>query len=159
MIPGLFPPIPGDVKREPEISITYHVKKQSTYFRPGRITSREIQPRAIDLPVDVAHSLTRAERQGRITPPVASGPSKTKTTIRPFRKAVIVVGSHGPRRVSQYESELMTSPPLIVPSAIQVCGLIEFFMKWTEPSPKRVLTPPGCRLREPLKAAPSDDEL
>ena len=53
----------------------------------------------------------------------------------------------------------MTSPPLIDPSAIQVCGLIEFFMKWTEPSPKRVLTPPGCRLREPPKAAPSDDEL
>src|SRR5262249_62062539 len=78
---------------------------------------------------------------------------------RPFRKAVIVVGSHGTRHVSQYESELMTSPLLIVPSAIQVCGLIEFFMKWTEPSPKRVLTPPGCRLREPLKAAPSDDEL
>jgi hypothetical protein len=29
----------------------------------------------------------------------------------------------------QYESELTTSPPLIEPSATQVCALIEFFMK------------------------------
>ena len=48
----------------------------------------------------------------------------------------------------QYESELTTSPALIEPSATQVFGLIEFLMKWTEPSPKSVLTPPGCRLRE-----------
>ncbi len=55
--------------------------------------------------------------------------------VRPF---------HSP----QYESELITSPPLIVPSATQVWGLIELLMKWTEPSPKSVLTPPGCRLRD-----------
>ena len=28
-------------------------------------------------------------------------------------------------------------------------GLIAFLMRWTEPSPKRVLAPPGCRLRDP----------
>ena len=33
-------------------------------------------------------------------------------------------------------------------------ALIEFFMKWTEPSPKRVLTPPGCRLRDPAYSPP-----
>jgi hypothetical protein len=41
----------------------------------------------------------------------------------------------------------MTSPPLIEPSAIQVGPLIEFLMKWTEPSPKRHSTPPGWRER------------
>ena len=48
----------------------------------------------------------------------------------------------------------MTSPPLIDPSWIHVKGLIEFFMKRTEPSPKSVLTPPGCRLRAPTNEAP-----
>ena len=56
---------------------------------------------------------------------------------------------------TQYESELMTSPPLIDPSWTQVRGLIEFFMKCTEPSPKRVLTPPGWRLRVPTNSLPS----
>ena len=41
----------------------------------------------------------------------------------------------------------MTSPPLIEPSWIQVGPLIEFLMKWTEPSPKRQSTPPGWRDR------------
>ena len=41
----------------------------------------------------------------------------------------------------------MTSPPLIEPSWIQVIPLIEFLMKWTEPSPKRHSTPPGWRDR------------
>ena len=44
-------------------------------------------------------------------------------------------------------------------SATQVAGLIELFMKWTEPSPKRVLTPPGCRLREPTYCHPNVDWL
>src|SRR5262249_4752747 len=43
----------------------------------------------------------------------------------------------------------MTSPPLIEPSWIQVGPLIEFLMKWTEPSPKRQSTPPGWRDRVP----------
>src|ERR1700678_1040707 len=58
-------------------------------------------------------------------------------------------------RIPQYESELITSPPLMEPSATQVWGLTEFFTKRTEPSPKRQLTPPGCRLREPQYAPPS----
>ena len=29
-----------------------------------------------------------------------------------------------------------------------------FLMKWTEPSPKRVLTPPGWRLRDPANSLP-----
>ena len=40
-------------------------------------------------------------------------------------------------KIPQYESELITSPALIEPSATQVIGLIEFFTKRTEPSPKR----------------------
>ena len=40
------------------------------------------------------------------------------------------------------------------PEPTQVTELIEFFMKWTEPSPKSVLTPPGCRLREPRTRSP-----
>ena len=55
----------------------------------------------------------------------------------------------------QYESELITSPPAIEPSWTQVRALIEFFMKWTEPSPKSVFTPPGCRLRDPVYSPPS----
>ena len=55
---------------------------------------------------------------------------------------------------TQYESALIGSPLLIEPSPIQIRGLIEFFMKWTEPSPKRVLTPPGWRLRDPVNAYP-----
>ena len=56
--------------------------------------------------------------------------------------------------LTQYESELITSPALIEPSATHVIGLIEFFMKRTEPSPKRLLTPPGCRLRVPVNSPP-----
>src|SRR5262249_30034397 len=51
----------------------------------------------------------------------------------------------------QYASALRTSPPLIDPSAIQVAPLIESLMKRTDPSPNRVFTPPGCRLRVPAK--------
>jgi len=43
----------------------------------------------------------------------------------------------------QYESALMTSPPLIEPSAIQVAPLMVSFMNRTAPSPIRTLTPPG----------------
>ncbi len=43
----------------------------------------------------------------------------------------------------------MTSPSSIEPSWIQVGPLIEFLMKWTEPSPKRPSTPPGWRDRVP----------
>lgn len=44
---------------------------------------------------------------------------------------------------AQYESALMTSPPAIVPSALQVIGLIVFLMNRTEPSQNEVFTPPG----------------
>ena len=50
----------------------------------------------------------------------------------------------------------MTSPPLIEPSWIQVGPLIEFLMKWTEPSPKRHSTPPGWRDRVAAYAPESD---
>ena len=44
---------------------------------------------------------------------------------------------------SQKESDEMTSPPPMVPSARQVIALIEFLMNRTLPSPNNVLTPPG----------------
>jgi hypothetical protein len=44
---------------------------------------------------------------------------------------------------AQYESELMTSPPLIDPRLIHVAPLIEFLTNRTEPSATSVLTPPG----------------
>ena len=40
----------------------------------------------------------------------------------------------------------MTSPPARVPSACQVLMSIESLMKRTEPSPRSMFTPPGCRL-------------
>jgi hypothetical protein len=48
--------------------------------------------------------------------------------------------------LDQYESELITSPPLRLPSAHQVCGLTELLMNRTEPSAKASFTPPGCWL-------------
>ena len=50
------------------------------------------------------------------------------------------VGAEIPR---QYESELMTSPPAIVPRARQVLPSMELLMKWTLPSANTALTPPG----------------
>ena len=47
---------------------------------------------------------------------------------------------------AQYESELTISPPFVVLSARHVGRLIEFLMNLTVPSPKRLSTPPGCRL-------------
>src|SRR5689334_13278902 len=52
----------------------------------------------------------------------------------------------------QYESAEIVSPAEMEPRAIQVAPLIESLMNRTEPSPKRQLTPPGCRLRAPAKA-------
>src|SRR5512135_1702112 len=49
----------------------------------------------------------------------------------------------------QYASALTISPAWIELIAIQIWALIEFFTKWTEPSPRRVLIPPACRLRAP----------
>ena len=43
----------------------------------------------------------------------------------------------------QYASALITSPLARVPSAHQVSRLIESLMKWTDPSAKHILTPPG----------------
>ena len=40
----------------------------------------------------------------------------------------------------------MTSPPLRVPMAHQVARATVFLMNLTEPSPKPMLSPPGCRL-------------
>ncbi len=50
---------------------------------------------------------------------------------------------------AQYESDVRTSPPRMEFRPIQTTGLIVLLMKWTEPSPKPALTPPGWRLREP----------
>ena len=63
-------------------------------------------------------------------------------------------GADGGIARTQYESELITSPLPIEPSPTQVIGAIEFLMKRTEPSPNKVLTPPGCRLREPVNSPP-----
>ena len=52
--------------------------------------------------------------------------------------------------------EEITSPPARVAAAAQVPPSIEFFMKWTEPSPNRTLAPPGCQLRaafQPIDSA------
>lgn len=49
------------------------------------------------------------------------------------------------RRLSQYESELITSPRFGVESADQVALLTLDLMNLTEPSAIAVFTPPGCR--------------
>src|SRR5262249_2559964 len=49
-------------------------------------------------------------------------------------------------RSDQYESELITSPPAIVPSARQVTPLTEFLAKCTLPSANRAFTPPLWKL-------------
>jgi hypothetical protein len=46
-------------------------------------------------------------------------------------------------RESQYASLEMTSPPLMVPSALQVIPATELFTNRALPSPNRVFTPPG----------------
>ncbi len=51
-----------------------------------------------------------------------------------------------PSASGQYESELITSPPAIVPSCIHVCILTEDFTKRTLPSANSTLQPPGCWL-------------
>lgn len=43
----------------------------------------------------------------------------------------------------QYASAEITSPALMVPSDRHVMPLMELLMKWTLPSPKSTLTPPG----------------
>src|SRR3954468_10555918 len=48
----------------------------------------------------------------------------------------------------------MTSPPALVPSAHHVSGLTVSLMILTEPSPKRVFTPPGWKLRDPKRPPP-----
>ena len=50
--------------------------------------------------------------------------------------------------LGQYASAPMASLPLIVFRLIQMLCVMASLMNFTEPSPNRVLTPPGCRLRE-----------
>src|SRR3954447_16568742 len=52
----------------------------------------------------------------------------------------------------QYESDETTSPPLRVPSALQVVTLIESLTNATWPSQKSAFTPPGWLLRAALIA-------
>src|SRR5262249_10238178 len=47
--------------------------------------------------------------------------------------------------VLQYESELTTSLPFLVPSAAHAWKLTELLMNLTDPSQNAVLAPPGCR--------------
>src|SRR4051794_10941569 len=61
--------------------------------------------------------------------------------------------------LDQYESAEMVSPAEIEPSAIQVAPLIVSLTNRTEPSPKRQLTPPGCRLRAPAKQNANDETV
>jgi hypothetical protein len=50
------------------------------------------------------------------------------------------------RRIRQKSPWLTTSPPAIVPKAVQIWTAMVCLTKRTEPSPSRTLTPPGCRL-------------
>ena len=78
----------------------------------------------------------QAARASRVEPPSpsatdASTPSPELVARSPVSKKC------------QKLSELRTSPPALVPRAHHVCMLIDSLMKWTLPSPKRTLTPPG----------------
>ena len=46
----------------------------------------------------------------------------------------------------QNASEEMTSPFAFVPTAHQVCALVELFTNLTLPSANKTFTPPACRL-------------
>ena len=79
--------------------------------------------------------------------------SRRKTPLEKKPPSLIEDGgrdepSHGiqafdSRRITQYESELITSPPLGVAKAYQTGMLTVDLMNFTEPSMERVLTPPG----------------
>ncbi len=59
------------------------------------------------------------------------------------------LGVPAPRFVQNWSAE-MISPPPALKSHSQTEGLIEFLMKWTDPSQNDALTPPGWALREPM---------
>src|SRR5262249_54549003 len=52
----------------------------------------------------------------------------------------------------QYAPLEIASPPLRLPSALYVTRLMDCLRKWTEPSVKPKLAPPGCWLLNPLAA-------
>ena len=74
------------------------------------------------------------------TPIILRGPP-LKRTLQDEKRVAFV--GHACNFGRQYASELMTSPPARVPRAHQLITLTESLTNRTEPSEKRIFTPPG----------------
>jgi hypothetical protein len=94
----------------------------------------------------------RSDRRSRVesstTPGEAGGLSAARATLAPARVVAIttrrrILRARIDTHFSQYESELITSPPATVPSPRQTIPSIVLLTNRTEPSASRALTPAG----------------
>jgi DNA-binding GntR family transcriptional regulator len=151
---------------------THRVIYRAFKRNPGRIAPSYEEHRAI-AEATVAGDVSLAARQveqhrrfgkGALLSPRRyrrSGPARR--CVRVWPRTVLVRDASPTVRIAPASSkrdynasEDTTSPPSLVPMALQVSLLIESLMNLTLPSQNSTLTPPGCQLRAATNTAQSE---
>src|SRR5262249_43312264 len=107
----------------------------------------------------------------RIGPPREHRANVRDVSLAPGGKSLVVSdndptivfqrprGARGGAARDHHPSSDTTSPPAMVPSALQTGNATASLTKRTDPSPRSRLTPPGCRLVAETTASPLRSSL